>query len=156
RDILAFISDLERLTVVAFASTHLAFNVNVGQKVHLDFDQPTAFAVFATAAFHIETNTTCVVTTHPCSGEWSEQVAYWCQRTDGCDRVRTRGAPNRGLVNHNCLINLFQSANRLVSAGFILRVIEVSEKGTPQNVIHQSRFAAARNPGHTGETAERK
>src|SRR5207247_1067297 len=44
-DIASFVSDLEGFTIVAFAAANLALDVNIGQKMHLDLDQPASFAV---------------------------------------------------------------------------------------------------------------
>src|SRR5438046_827433 len=155
-DILAFVSDLESLAVVAFAPANLAFDVNVGQEVHLDFDQAAALAILTTAAFDIETESTCVVTADPRCGQLREQFAYRGERAGVCDRIRSRRPPDGALVNHNYLVDLFQSANRLVSSRLIFRVIEMAEKSAPQNIVHQRRFAAAGNASHTRYAAERK
>ena len=53
-DGLSFISDLQRLAVVAPSLTDLAGDVDVRKEVHLDFHQPVALTGLATAALHVE------------------------------------------------------------------------------------------------------
>src|SRR6478735_7269211 len=117
--------------------------------MHLDFDQASALAILATTAFNIETEPARVITADPRCGQLREQFAYRGERAGVCDRIRPRRPSDRALVDHNYLVDLFQTANRFVSARLIFRVIEMTEKGAPQNVIHQSRFAAAGNTSHT-------
>src|SRR5262245_42641529 len=134
---LAFVSDLESLTAVAFASANVAFDINIGQEVHLDFNQAAALAILATTAFDIETEPACVVTTDPRCGQLREQFPHWGKRARVCDRVRARRATDRALVNHHYFVDLFQPANSLVRSRLIFRVIEMPKKGAPQNVVNQ-------------------
>src|SRR6476620_10391690 len=75
-NILAFVRDLERFAVVALASANIAFDINVGQEMHLDFDQSSALAILATTAFDIETEPARVITADPRCGQLREQFAY--------------------------------------------------------------------------------
>ena len=50
----AFVFHFQRLTVVALALAYIARNVNVGQKVHLDFNNAIALARLAAAALNVE------------------------------------------------------------------------------------------------------
>ena len=54
-DIFAFVGNLECLAIITLAVADLALDINVRQKMHLDFDQAAAFAIFAAPAFDIET-----------------------------------------------------------------------------------------------------
>src|SRR4029078_1367003 len=117
--------------------------------MHLDFDQAAALAILATTAFDIETEPTCVVTADPRCGQLREEFAYRSESAGVCHRIRPRRPANRALVDHNYFVDLFQSANRLVSTRFIFGVVEMPEKSAPQNIVHQRRFAAAGNTSHT-------
>ena len=97
---------------------HFAFDVNVRQKVHLDFDQSTAFTIFAAATFDIEAETPRVITPHPCCGESTEQFADRRERTGVGDWIGTRRPANRALVDDDPFINLFHPANRSIGARF--------------------------------------
>src|SRR5262249_3949222 len=99
--------------------------------------------------FDIETEPSCIVTPNAGRRQLREQFAYRGERTGVCNGIGTRRPADRTLVDHNYLVDLFQPANPFVSARPIFRVIEMAEKGAPQNVVHQSRFAAAGNTSHT-------
>src|SRR5207247_4218521 len=153
-DVLAFVSDLQRLAVIAFAVAHFAFDVNVRQKVHLDFNQSAAFAIFAAAAFDIETEPPRVITAHPRCWQVTEQFADLCERAGVGHWIRTRRSANRALVDDDCFIDLFHSANRSISARFFPRIVKMPKQSAPQNVIQQGGFTAAGDTSYTSETAK--
>ena len=124
--------------------------------MHLDFDQATAFTVFATATFYIEAKTSRIVPAYARRWELTEQLAYRCEGARVGDRVRAGRAANRALIDHDRLIELVASMERAMLARLILGIVKMSEERTPQNVIDQSRFAAARYACHTGETTDRE
>ena len=53
-DTLAFVFHFQRLTVVALALAYIARNVNVGQKVHLDFNNTITTARLTSATGNVE------------------------------------------------------------------------------------------------------
>src|SRR5207237_4191139 len=60
-DVFAFVGDFERLPVVAMAMADFTLDINVWEEMHLDFDEAATFAIFAPAAFDIETETAGIV-----------------------------------------------------------------------------------------------
>ena len=50
-----FVPNLQCLTVVAPALADLAWDIDVGQEVHLDLDYPITAASLTTPAAHVET-----------------------------------------------------------------------------------------------------
>ena len=124
--------------------------------MHLDFDQPAAFAIFAAAAFHIETEPARVVTAHPRRRQLAEQIADRREGAGVGDRIGARRPADGALVDHDRLVELFETAHRPIRSRLVFRIVKMPEKRAPQNIIDQSRFPAAGNAGHTGETAERK
>ena len=54
RDRAALVVDLQRFPVVAPALADLARDVDVGEELHLDLEDPLALAVLAAPAFHVE------------------------------------------------------------------------------------------------------
>ena len=124
--------------------------------MHLDLDQAAAFAIFAAAAFDVETEPPGVVTAHPRRGQLREQFANRRERAGVSDRIRARRAADRALVDHDRLVDLLEAAQRPMRARFVFRVIKMPEERAPQNVVDQRGFAAAGNAGHAGETAERE
>ena len=155
-DIFSFISDLERLAVVAAAAADLALHVNIGQEMHLDFDQSAALAILAAAAFHVETKPAGVVTAHPRSRQLRKQFADRGKSSGVGDRVRARGAADRALIDYDRFVDLLDSAQRGVRARFFFRIVKTAEQRAPHNVIDQARFAAAGHTGHACEESKRE
>src|SRR5437773_6853443 len=75
RDGLSFISDLERLAVVAATLAHLAGHVDVGEEVHLDLDEPVPLAGLAAAPLHVEREPARPVAADLGLGQESEELA---------------------------------------------------------------------------------
>src|SRR6185437_11288116 len=95
-----------RLAIVAPAMTDFALDVNVRQKMHFDLDQSAALAVFATPSLNVEAETPRVIAAHACGWKLCKQFANRGERTTISDRIRSRSAPNRTLINDDGLIDL--------------------------------------------------
>src|SRR6266513_1797812 len=147
-NVLSFISDFERLAIVASAMTHFTLDINVRQEVHFDFNQPAALAVFAATAFDIEAETPRVIPTYARGRKLCEQFPNWCECSAVSDWIGSRRAPNRTLINHNGFVDLVDPAQTTKRPRFFLCVVEMSEQCAAQNIVYQSRFAAARHTGH--------
>src|SRR5207248_1004225 len=152
----SFISDFERLAIVASAMTHFALDINVRQEVHFDLNQPAALAVFAATSFDIEAETPGVIPTDARGRKLREQFPNWCECPAVSDWIGSRRAPNRTLVNYDSFVDLVDPAQTAKRPRFFLRIVEMTEQCSAQNIVHQSRFAAAGHTGHTNETTERK
>src|SRR5438105_2286258 len=155
-DVFAFIGDLERLPVVAMAMADFTLDVNVWEEMHLDFDEAATFAIFAPAAFDIETETAGIVAPHPCRRQLRKELANGCKCPCVSDRVRPRCAPNCALIDDDGLIDLFHATQAAEATWSLLGIVKMAEQCPPQNVVDQSGFPAARNTGHAGETAKWK
>src|SRR5215475_14011426 len=79
-DVLSFVSNLQRLTIVASPVTHFALDVNIRQKMHLDLDQSAAFAIFAATAFDVKTETSGIIAAHSGGGKLREQLSDGSER----------------------------------------------------------------------------
>ena len=75
RDTLASETHLERLPVVTLPSAFLARHKDIGQEVHLDSAIAVASASFASAAFHVERESTWLVTSDASLGQFDEKLA---------------------------------------------------------------------------------
>ena len=92
--------------------------------MHLDFDQAAAFAIFAAPAFDIEAETPRIVTAHARRRQLREQFADRRKRAGVGDRIRARRSADRALVDHDRLVDLFDSAQRAIRARFLFRVVK--------------------------------
>src|SRR5205814_5564956 len=124
--------------------------------MHLDFDQATSFAVFAPSAFDVETEPPGIVTADARRGQLSKQFADWTECAGVGHRIGARGASNRALIDHDRLVDLFDAAQRLMRARFLLRIVKSSEEGAPEDVVDQRRFAASGHSSYASEQAQRK
>src|SRR5438874_3506259 len=109
-NVLSFISNFERLAIVAPAMTDFALDINVRQKMHFDLDQSAALAVFAATSLNVEAETPCVIAAHACGRKLCKQFANRGERTTVSERIRSRRAPNCTLVNDDGLVDLIHPA----------------------------------------------
>ena len=75
RDRLSLVVDLKGLAVVALPAAHVARDVDVWQKVHLDLDLPVAAAGLAPAAFDVEGKPSRRVAARPRFGRAGHELA---------------------------------------------------------------------------------
>ena len=105
RDIFAFVRNLQRLGIETRALAYVAGNVNVGQKVHRDFEDAIAAATFAPPAFDVEAESSRLVAAHLRSvgsrKKFSDMVG---NARISCD-IRARRPANRVLVNQNNFVD---------------------------------------------------
>ena len=152
-DVFSLVGDLERLAIVAFALADFADRVGVGQEMHLDLDQAVALAIFAAAAFDVETETPRAVTANARSRQLAEQIADRRERAGVSDGIGARSAADRALVDDDRLVDLIEAAKGAVLARLVLGIVKMTEERAAQDVVDQGRFAAPGNAGHAGEAA---
>ena len=104
-----------------------ALNVNIGQEMHLDFDKAATFAIFASAAFDIETETAGIISAHTRRRQLRKELAD--RRECACisDRVRARCAPDGALVDDDGFVNLFDPTQVAESSRSFLGIVELAE-----------------------------
>ena len=141
RDALAPKRHLQGFFIVASAPAGFTRDIDVCQKVHIDPDQAISLAGFAPASGHVETEASRVVAALPTQRKIAEQIPDRPKRTRVGGRVGPRPAPNRGLIDHDRLIDLLQATNPAVGTGSVLGMEEVTEQDPAKDVIDQGRFA---------------
>ena len=108
--------DLQRFAVVAFAVAFLARHIDVGQEVHLDFDQAIAATCFAASALDVEAEPARLISARGAFGQLREPVADVGERAGiGCG-VRPWRAANGGLVDVDHLVAMFQPCDLVMRA----------------------------------------
>ena len=108
--------DLERLAVVARALADLARDVDVGQELHLDLDDPVALAVLAAAALDVEREPARAVAADARLGHAREQLADRREQADVGRRVRARRPADRALVDLDDLVDVLDALDPVVLA----------------------------------------
>ena len=121
--------------------------------MHFDFDQAVALAILAAAAFDVETETPRAVTANARGRQLAEEIANRRERAGVSNGIGARRAADRALIDDDRLVDLIEPVDCAVFARFVLRIVKMAEKRAAQDVVHQRRFAAAGNTGHTGQTA---
>src|SRR6266480_639159 len=137
-NVLSFIGDFECLAIVASSMTHFALDIDVRQKMHFDFNQPAALAVFAATAFDIEAETPRVIPTDARGRKLREQFANRCECSAVSDWIGSGRAPNRTLINHNSFVDLVDPPQTTKRSRFFLRIVEMTEQCSAQNIVYQS------------------
>src|ERR1700757_5221218 len=77
RDVLSPIRNFQRFPVVAGAAADLALDVDIGEKMHLDFDHAVALTILAAAALQVKAKPPAIVTAYSGGRQLTEQLADW-------------------------------------------------------------------------------
>src|SRR6266404_5988571 len=148
--VLAFVSNLQRLAVIAPDIAGLSGDITWRQKVHFDFDQAIPLAFLAPTTFDVEAEPARFVASDSGSGQAGEQVPNRIEHASVRGRVAARGAANGRLVNDDDFIQVLKALEGPVGAGALLGAKELPEQRPPQNVVHEralARTADARDAG---------
>src|SRR5690606_32703751 len=98
-DGLALVVDLERLAVVPGSVAHLAWDVHVGQEVHLDLDGAVTAARLAPTALDVERESPGLIPADLRLLGFGEEIANVVEDTGIRGGVAARCAPDRRLVD---------------------------------------------------------
>src|SRR6476659_4039776 len=121
--------DLQRLAVVALALAHVAGNVDVGQKVHLDLDHAVALASLAAPTLDVEGEAAWLVAAHLGLRQLGEPFADR-RKGAGIGRgVRARRAPDRRLVDLDDLVEMLEALDRVMIARMLAGIRELAGHG---------------------------
>ncbi len=105
-----FIFHCQRLVVVAFAATHFAEHVNIGQEVHLDSPLSFALACLAPSSWNIERKASCLVAPLSRFRQHGVEIANLRKHSRIGRGIRARSAANRRLVDANDFVDKLRSA----------------------------------------------
>ena len=128
-DVFAFKGNLQGILVKAFAVAFLALDVNVGQELHLYFQNAVSLAFFTAAAFDVEGKTSRLVAAAFGLRHLRKQFAYMRKQADVCGRVGARRFADGGLVHDNDFVYVFQPLNGFVFAGYVFGAVKFLRQG---------------------------
>src|SRR5438309_675809 len=128
--------DLERFPVVALALADLAADVDVGQELHLDLQDPVALAVLAATALHVEAEPAGTVAAEPGLGDAREQLADRGEEAHVRGRVRAWRPADRALVDLDDLVDVVDAGEAVVGADLLARAVELPCEGPIQHGRH--------------------
>src|SRR3984957_8150981 len=141
-NILAVIAHLEHLRLVTRALALLADQFHVGEELHLYRDRTIAVASVAASAGYVEGERSSRQPTFFRLGQGSEELANGVEGLDIRDRIRSRGPPNRRLIDQDHFIDelvagqSFPGCRR--ATGFIPRLMLRVRSG-PEEYLKQQR-----------------
>src|SRR3989442_8858770 len=127
-DRLSFVPDLQGFPIVTPALTDFARNVDVGEEVHLDFDEPVALTRFAAAPLDVEGKPPGPVPAQLGLREIREQLPDRGEEAGIRGRIRARGATNRALIDVDDFVDLIETLQAIVGARNDLRTVEMARE----------------------------
>ena len=134
----AFVLNLQRFTVIAFAFALVARYVNVRQEVHLHFDHAVALTGFAASAANVKAETSWRITTRTGFRYARKQFAHRRKHAGIGRRVRTRSTTNWALVDIDHFIEMLQPLNIAIRCWFgDGRTIQLALGNWEQCVVNQ-------------------
>ena len=121
--------------------------------MHFDFDDAVALAGFAAAAFDVEGESADVVAAFTREGHAGEEFADGGEQAGVGGRVGARGAADRGLVDVDDFVEVFEAVDVVVWGGFFLGAVEFAGGNFGEGVVNQGGLAAAGYAGDAGNQA---
>ena len=149
------VAHLERLAIVALALAHVAGDVDIRQKVHLDLDHAIALAGLAPAALDVEREPPWQIAARLGLRQAGEPVADGSEGAGIGGRIGARSAADRRLVDVDHLVDLVEAVDAVVRRRRVARAVQAARGGLVERVDNQRRFAAARDAGDAGEEPKR-
>ena len=153
----AFASEayLKRLSVVAFSATFLARHIDVGQEVHFDGTIAVAATCFATSAFHVERESSRLITADASLWKFDEEFTYFCKDISISSWVRARCASEWTLVNVDYLVDVFQAFNAAIGQRLSQRAVEMLAEDWVERFADERALAAAAHSNDADELPKR-
>ncbi len=142
-DVLAFVFDLEGLSVVAAALADFAGYIHIGQEVHLDLYDTVTAAGLAAAAFDVEAEAALVVSAYLSLGHAGEEVADGGEHPGVGGGIGAGGAADGRLVDIDDLVDVLQSLDGPEFAGGLSEVVDDVRRALVQDFIDEAAFAGA-------------
>src|ERR1700722_3753956 len=121
---MAFVTNGESFRVVAFAAADFAGHVNVRKEIHFDATLAISLASFTAAAFHVEAEASRAISALAGFRKHRKEIAYGRENTTVSGRIRTRRASYRRLIDLNYFVDVLDSFNGGVRAGFFHRAVQ--------------------------------
>ena len=153
-DRLSFIADLQGLAVVASAFAHLARDINIGKKVHLDLLFSLSLTGFAAPSFNVETEPTCRVAAQPGVRGAGEQSSDVVEELGVGRRIGAGSAADRGLVDLDHLVDPLDPKDVLVLTGPAGRLVKAVSEPAVEDILDEGALPRSRDPCHADKTGK--
>src|SRR5690606_31667264 len=154
-DVLAFVFNFQRLTIVAFAFTDIARYVDIRQKVHLNFGHSVALAGFTASAFNVETEAAWLISARPSFLSAREKIPYRGKYPGISGWVGARCSSNRTLVDIHAFIKELKARYRFVRRGIQSACTTKCRRSQgEQRSVDQRTLAGTGHAGYTVNQAD--
>ena len=130
--------DFQGLAVVAPPLAGIAGDVDVGQEVHFDLQQPVALARLAASALDVEGEPAGLVAPRPAFRQFGEPVADRCEQIGIGRRIAPRGPPDRRLVDVDNFVEQLQPIDPRMRRRHLARPHQPPRRRLVQRIHHQS------------------
>ena len=151
-DVFALVAHLQGFPVIPLALANLAGDVNVGEEVHFDFQQPVPGARLAPSAPDVEGEPPRAVAPGPGVLGGGEQLPDIVEQARVGGGVGAGGAPDGGLVDGDHLVQMLNALHAVVPPRAGLGAVELRPQALVQDLVDQRGLA---RPGHPGDGDER-
>src|SRR6185437_8196310 len=146
--------DLEHLVPIAAAVAVGAAQVDVRKELHLDVLEAIAVARRTTAVAGVEAERTGAVLALLRGGLRREEVAYGIERADVTRGIGAGGAADRGLIDHDDIVDELGAGEPGEESGRLGRLAVVFEESGIEHVLDQRGLAGAGDAGDTDEALQ--
>jgi len=155
RDRMAFVAHGQRLGVEALAAAGVAFDPDVGQKVHLDALLSVAFARLAAASGAVEAEPARAIAADFGFGKPREQFADVIEHAGVGRRIRGGGRTQRLLIDDDDFIDVLEPDDLVEGPGRLAGVVQVLGDRARQRLFDERAFPGARDAGHAAQRRQR-
>src|SRR5690606_27033121 len=133
----SFIFYFQRFPVVPLAVTHFAWDIHVREEMHFDFDNSVSLASFAAAAFHVKAEAALFIAAHFRLIRLAKNITNIIENTDVRCRIGPWRPADRGLINLNHFVQMFQSFYFPEFPGTEFAIVQLSGNGFINYFIHK-------------------
>ena len=146
--------DIQGVAVVPLAPAHLARDVYVGQKVHLDPQRAVARASITPAALHVEAEPTRLVSANPGLLGPGEQLPDVVEHTGVGGGVGAGCPPDRRLIDVDDLVDPVHSLQGRVKARRHLGPVHLLHQGLVEDFVYQGGLPGPRYSGNSDKAPQ--
>ena len=136
-NIFPFVSDFERLPIIAFSLADIAGNINVRQEMHFDLDQAVAGTGLTTSPFDIKGKASLPVASKLGVLRRGKQIPDIVENAGICCRIGARRPSDRALIQLDHLIHIFQPFNTVTFSGTGFCPVLLGRKSFIQDLVDQ-------------------
>ncbi len=155
RNALGLVLNVQSLSIVPRAPTHLARNVHIGQEMHLYLDDAVPPACLASTALDIETEPARLVPLGPGLRGACEDLPDVVEETGVGGRIGPWRTPYRRLIDADHLVDVFNAQNVVVRAGPSVRPVQIARQSRVKHFVDQGALPGSRDACYAHEYSQR-